>query len=615
MTIDGMFGRQAGQPRPVTVGSPMMSSDLLKQRLAGTDAALTGRFLDLDHRDLAILQQCRKPLAATEKPGGRGIETQPKRLRYTAIGIGKNLDPGIRGAGRLGPGIANERIVDRQTDNPIHPFAAEIIRRTDETGHMCIRTGSGKRSGKAENRGATLGKIIRADLFRAIFADPKQLSCRECVACRDGHCLSSVNCNGFAPTIGCTAVTDQMVEGQAMRIVILGAGQAAASMAARLRANGHQGPLTVIGAETAAPYQRPPLSKAYLLGEMSLDRLTLRAPDWWREQEINLHLNECARSIDRKNCEIVTDKGRIGYDVLALTLGASPRHLSESIGGTLSGVHVIRNLADVDRLAPELLPRRRLVVIGGGYIGLEAAAVARKLGLDVALVEAAPRILNRVAAAETADLIRDLHRRNGVEIIENAGLPHLTGDERVNGVTLQDGRTLPADVVVTGIGVEPETSLAQKAGLAVDNGVAVDEYGQSSDPAIWAAGDCASFPHQGRRIRLESVGNAIDMAELVADNICGARKPYLAKPWFWSDQFDAKLQIAGLGTGHDHIVTRAGDRPCSGSVWYYSGSQLLAVDALNDPRAYMIGKRLIEAGRSPTSEAISSTTDLKTLLA
>ncbi|MDP0925560.1 FAD/NAD(P)-binding oxidoreductase [Paracoccus onubensis] len=400
-----------------------------------------------------------------------------------------------------------------------------------------------------------------------------------------------------------------------MRIVILGAGQAAASMAARLRANGHHGPLTVIGAEAAAPYQRPPLSKAYLLGDMSLDRLTLRAPEWWQEQEITLRLNERARSIDRETQEIVTEKERIGYDILALTLGASPRHLPESIGGNLAGVHVIRNLADVDYLAPELQSGRRLVVIGGGYIGLEAAAVARKLGLDVALVEAAPRILSRVAAAETADMIRELHRKHGVEIIENVGVSRLNGDKWVSGVTLQNGRTLPADLVVTGIGVAPETALAQEAGLAVENGIAVDEYGQSSDPAIWAAGDCASFPHLGKRIRLESVGNAIDMAELVADNICGVRRPYVAKPWFWSDQFDAKLQIAGLGNDHDHIVTRAGDRPHSGSVWYYSASRLLAVDALNDPRAYMIGKRLIEAGRSPTPEAVGAAVDLKALLA
>ncbi|RMC34361.1 NAD(P)/FAD-dependent oxidoreductase [Paracoccus alkanivorans] len=400
-----------------------------------------------------------------------------------------------------------------------------------------------------------------------------------------------------------------------MRIVILGAGQAAASMAARLRANGHDGPLTVIGAESAAPYQRPPLSKAYLLGEMGVDRLVLRAPEWWREQGIELRLEECAVSIDRARRKVTTDRGEIEYDALALTLGAAPRRLPAEIGGELPGVHVIRNLSDVDLMAPEMQPGRRLVVIGGGYIGLEAAAVARKLGLEVTLVEAAQRILGRVAAPETADMIRALHRAHGVEIIEGVTVTRLTGDGRVTGVTLGDGRTLPADLAVTGIGIMPETDLARNAGLALDNGIATNEFGQSSDPAIWAAGDCASFPWRGGRIRLESVGNAIDMAEAVADNILGAARPYIARPWFWSDQFDAKLQIAGLGTDYDRIVTRPGDGAHGGSVWYFAGTELRAVDALNDARAYMIGKRLIEAGRSPDPDLVPGVPDLKTLLA
>lgn len=400
-----------------------------------------------------------------------------------------------------------------------------------------------------------------------------------------------------------------------MRIVILGAGQAAASMAARLRASGHDGPLTVIGAESAAPYQRPPLSKAYLLGEMGVDRLVLRAPEWWREQGIELRLEECAVSIDRARRRVTTDRGEVEYDALALTLGAAPRRLPAEIGGELPGVHVIRNLSDVDLMAPEMQPGRRLVVIGGGYIGLETAAVARKLGLEVTLVEAAPRILGRVAAPETADMIRDLHRAHGVEIIEGVTVTRLTGDGRVTGVTLGDGRTLPADLVVTGIGIMPETALAGDAGLALDNGIATNEFGQSSDPAIWAAGDCASFPWRDGRIRLESVGNAIDMAEAVADNILGAARPYIARPWFWSDQFDAKLQIAGLGTDYDRIVTRPGDGAHGGSVWYFAGTELRAVDALNDARAYMIGKRLIEAGRSPDPDLLPGVPDLKTLLA
>ena len=399
-----------------------------------------------------------------------------------------------------------------------------------------------------------------------------------------------------------------------MDIVIVGAGQAAASMAARLRAKGHEGAITVIGGETVAPYQRPPLSKAYLLGQMGLDRLLLRGADWWAEQRVALRLGEWVTAIDHAGHAVVTDKGRVPYDALALTLGAAPRHLPAAMGGDLDGVHVVRDLGDVDALAPQMQAGRRLVVIGGGYIGLEAAAVARKLGLEVTLIEAAPRILGRVAAPQTADMIRDLHRHHGVTILEDTAIARLTGQDRVDGVHLADGRHLPADLVVAGIGVTPRTDLAEAAGLHLDNGIAADELGRSSDPAIWTAGDCASFPHAGGRIRLESVGNAIDMAECVADNMLGAGRAYQARPWFWSDQFDAKLQIAGLGTGYDRIVTRPGDGAHGGSVWYYAGGRLIAVDALNDARAYMIGKRLIEAGKSPDPQAVREAGNLKELM-
>lgn len=396
-----------------------------------------------------------------------------------------------------------------------------------------------------------------------------------------------------------------------MRIVILGAGQAAASLAARLRQKGHAGAITVIGAEPVAPYQRPPLSKAYLLGDMGVERLVLRAPEWWQDHGIDLRLSETATEIDPARRTVTTDRGQIGYDALALTLGARPIRL----GGDLGGVHVIRSLSDIDRLGPELQPGRGLVVIGGGYIGLEAAAVARKRGLEVTLVEAAPRILGRVAAPETADMIRALHAAHGVRILEASPVARLEGSSRVAAVVLENGTRLPADIVITGIGVRPETGLAEAAGLAIDNGIATDGYGRTSDPAIWAAGDCASFPYENGYLRLESVGGAIDMAECVADNILGADRPYLARPWFWSDQYDAKLQIAGLGQGHDRIVTRAGDGAHGGSVWYYRGARLIAVDALNDARAYMIGKRLIEAGKSPDPDTLAAATDLKALLA
>ena len=399
-----------------------------------------------------------------------------------------------------------------------------------------------------------------------------------------------------------------------MNIVILGAGQAAASLAAKLRALGHEGGLTLIGEEAAAPYQRPPLSKAYLLGEMSEDRLTLRAPEWWAENRIELRLGECALAIEPVRKTVTTDKGEVAYDALVLTLGATPRRLPKAMGGHLPGVNVVRNIADIQAAKPQLAAGRRLVVIGGGYIGLEAAAVARKLGLEVTLVEAAPRILGRVAAPQTADMIRDLHGAHGTEIIEGVGITRITGTDAADGVELADGRHLPADLIACGIGIAPETALAEAAGLVLDNGIATDAQGRTSDPAIWAAGDCASFTVPGGRMRLESVGNAIDMAEAVAANILGAGADYVPKPWFWSDQFDAKLQIAGLNAGYDQVVTRLGAGAHSGSVWYFGKDRLIAVDALNDARAYMIGKRLIEGGKSPLPQAVADATDLKALM-
>ncbi|MDO5642955.1 MAG: FAD-dependent oxidoreductase [Paracoccus sp. (in: a-proteobacteria)] len=403
-----------------------------------------------------------------------------------------------------------------------------------------------------------------------------------------------------------------------MEIVILGAGQAAAALAARLRGLGSDDAITLIGDEDAPPYQRPPLSKGYLLGEMGLERLVLRADDWWRDQNIRLLTGTRAHRIDPARRIVETGAGPVAYDRLALTLGALPRPLPAAMGGDLGGVHHIRNLGDIARLRPELVAGRNLVVIGGGYIGLEAAAVARKLGLHVTVVEAAARILGRVAAPETAAMIRALHVAHGTDILENTAVEALEGTTSVVRVRLADGTSLPADLVVAGIGVTPETALAEAAGLAIDNGIACDARGRTSAPDIWAAGDCASFPVQGGRIRLESVGNAIDMGECVAADMLGQGTDYLPRPWFWSDQYDAKLQIAGLGTGYDQIVTRppeGGVTGAGGSVWYYRAGRLIAVDALNEPRAYMVGKRLIEAGRSPEPALLADpATPLKALL-
>ncbi|MEO1309094.1 MAG: FAD-dependent oxidoreductase, partial [Pseudomonadota bacterium] len=273
---------------------------------------------------------------------------------------------------------------------------------------------------------------------------------------------------------------------------------------------------------------------------------------------------------------------------------------------------VVRTLADVDRLAPDCLPDKHVLVVGGGYIGLEAAAVMAKMGLKVSLIEMADRILQRVAAPETSTYFRTIHRSHGVDIREGVGLEKLIGTTTVQAAKLTDGTELPCDMVIAGIGIVPETTLAEQAGLTIDNGIATNAYGQTSDPNIWAAGDCASFPWRDGRLRLESVQNAIDQAEAVAQNLVGPQEAYVPKPWFWSDQYDIKLQIAGLNQGYDRVVVRDGEAL---SHWYYAGDTLLAVDAMNDARGYMIGKRLIEAGRSPDPEVIADpSSDLKALL-
>lgn len=398
-----------------------------------------------------------------------------------------------------------------------------------------------------------------------------------------------------------------------MHVAIIGAGQAGAALAAKLRALGHAGPVTLIGAEPQAPYQRPPLSKGYLLGEMPLERLLLRAPDYWQAQGITLRLGAPVAGIDPTARRLMLGGAVLDWDHLVFATGARPHRLPGAAGGDLPGVHSMRSLADADRMAPEFRPGRRLLVVGGGYIGLEAAAVARKKGLAVTLVEAAPRILQRVAAPETADWFRALHNANGVEIIEGTGLSRLIGSDRVTGAELSDGRRIDCDFALVGVGVAPETALAEAAGLALDNGIAVDGFGQSSLPGIWAAGDCASFPHGAGRLRLESVPNAIDMAETVAANILGAGQVYQPKPWFWSDQYAVKLQIAGLNTGYDRVVVRGGG--AARSHWYFRGATLLAVDAMNDPRAFMTARRLIEAGRSADPALVADAAqDLKALL-
>lgn len=408
-----------------------------------------------------------------------------------------------------------------------------------------------------------------------------------------------------------------------MDIAIIGAGQAGVSLATRLRALDHEGAITLIGEEPVAPYQRPPLSKQYLLGDKSFDSLLLKPASFYGEQSIALLTGRHVAGIDRGNQRLEFSDGTTrGYDALALTTGSVTRTLPAEVGGALEGVFTLRSAQDVDAISASLFATGersdgkpgRVLIIGGGYLGLEAAASATKRGLQVTLIEMSDRILQRVAGTETSAFFRMLHLDHGVDLREGVGLDHLIGTDRVRGARLSDGSELDVDVVIVAIGVGANAGLAEAAGLAVENGIVVDAQCRTSDASIFAAGDCTAFPHGDGRIRLESVGNAIAQAEAAAGTINGAVEPYVAKPWFWSDQYDAKLQIAGLNMGFDRVVTRNGTGSAP-SFWYFRGDDLLAVDAVNDGRAYMAGKKLIEMGRTADPDAIADPGhDLKLLL-
>jgi 3-phenylpropionate/trans-cinnamate dioxygenase ferredoxin reductase subunit len=397
-------------------------------------------------------------------------------------------------------------------------------------------------------------------------------------------------------------------------VVLVGGGHAAAAFVNSVRRAGYEGPLMLISDEPVLPYHRPPLSKKYLSDALPVEQILIRAAAWYEEQQVTLRLGTRVVRIHREARRVeLADGSRVDYAQLVLLTGARPRRLSAESGGVL----LMRCLADADAMAPHLVAGRKLLVVGGGYIGLEAAAVAASKGLQVTLIEAAPRILQRVAAPATADYFRALHRSHDVDVREGVMLRRLLDDgTRVGGAELQDGQRIDADVVLVGIGVQPNVELAEAAGLAVDNGIVVDEFCRTTDAHILAAGDCCSFPYRGRRIRLESVQNANDQAAVAAHAVAGKPMPYAALPWFWSDQYDTKLQIAGLNQGYDDAIARAGKSERSLSVWYYQGDTLLAVDAINDAAAFVTAKKLLERGASVPKAAVRDpAAEFKTWLA
>ncbi len=385
-------------------------------------------------------------------------------------------------------------------------------------------------------------------------------------------------------------------------IVIVGAGQAAAKAVETLRGSGYDGSLVVVGDEAHPPYQRPPLSKKYLAGEMDASALQLKGPDYYATHSVDLRLEASAAAIEPARHRVVLGSGvSLPYSRLLIATGARSRGLPLA-GAEFPGVFTLRSIADVDAIRASLAQAERVVVIGGGYIGLEVAAVARSRGRPVTVLEGQDRVMARVVSPEVSRFFEALHCERGVDLRTRVAIASLTGRERVEGVRLADGSGVAADLVLVAVGALPNTELAAAAGLAVSDGIVVDGAARTSAPDVYAAGDCTRFPSRryGRAIRLESVQNAIDQARVAALAMLGEAQDYDPVPWFWSDQYEIKLQIAGLSEGYDRSTREEG--PGGGfAVSYFAGERLLAVDAVNSARAHMLARRALAAtdGVSP----------------
>ena len=402
-------------------------------------------------------------------------------------------------------------------------------------------------------------------------------------------------------------------------VIIVGAGHAGAQAAVVLRQQGFAGSIAMVGRETEPPYDRPPLSKEYMAGDKPFERLYLRPPAYWAEKDIELILGRAVDAVEPNERILTLDDGsELGFSDLIWATGGDPRRLSCE-GADLAGVHAVRNRADVDAIMAELPAVGKVAVVGGGYIGLEAAAVLTKLGKQVVLLEALPRVLARVAGEALSEFYEAEHRAHGVDLRTSETVVGIVGDGgRVTGVHLGDSSVVTAQMVIVGIGIIPAVEPLRDAGAACSNGVDIDEHCRTSLPHIYAVGDCAAHANgfaDGASIRLESVQNANDQASVAAKAICGAPEAYRATPWFWSNQYDLKLQTVGLSGGHDTAVLRGNPASRSFSVVYLKSGRVVALDCVNNVRDYSQGRKLVEARAVIDRDVLADTTrQLKELL-
>ena len=396
----------------------------------------------------------------------------------------------------------------------------------------------------------------------------------------------------------------------AQSVVIVGGGQAGAQAAFSLRQGGFKQNIRILCDEPYVPYQRPPLSKAYLKGDFARDRLFLKPEGWYTQHNVDLSLQKRVVKIDRSSRSIHCEDGsRVPYDALILSTGSRPRQLPVT-GSDLKHIYELRGIDDVELLRAVATPDKRILIVGAGYIGLEVAATASSLGLDVTVIEMADRVLERVTAPIMSSFFTETHEQHGVKILTNAKLDHFEGkDGEVCSAILADGSKIQCNFVLVGVGIIPNTELASEAGIACNNGILVDSTARTNDPRIFAAGDNTNrtLVHYGRRGRLESVHNAIEQGKQAASAILGQPNPAEDCPWFWSDQFDIKLQIAGLSQGYDEFIVRGDQTSGKFAVFYLRNNRLISTDAINSPGEFLVSKKLIISGVNVVSSELEDT--------